>query len=86
MQRMVEQLAAAQEVADLQYQLAQSNLQSVQVRMNSSNVNIHDLQDARTELDGRFAALQDANFALEKARIGLLRATGELPSWLGMKP
>jgi outer membrane protein TolC len=86
MQRAVEQLAAAQEVADLQYQLAQSNLQSVQVRMNSSNVNIHDLEDARTELNGRYGALQDSNFALEKARIGLLRATGQLPSWLGMKP
>jgi len=86
MQRMVEQLAAAQEVADLQYQLAQSNLQSVQVRMNSSNVNIHDLEAARTELDGRYAALQDANFTLEKARIGLLRTTGQLPTWLGMKP
>jgi outer membrane protein TolC len=86
MQRAVEQLSAAKEVADLQYQLAESNLQSVQVRMNSANLTIHDLEDARTELNQRYGAMQDANFALEKARIGLLRVTGQLTAWLGLKP
>jgi outer membrane protein TolC len=84
-QRSVEQLSDAQEVADLEYQLAQSNLQSVQVRMTNSNVTIHDLEDARTESNQRYTTLQDANFALEKARIALLRVTGQLSSWLGVK-
>ena len=85
-QRAIEQLAAAQEVADLEYQLSQSNLDSVKVRMNSSNLTIHDLEDARTELNARYSTLQDANFELEKARIALLRVTGQLPTWLGIKP
>ena len=86
LQRSVEQLAAAQEVASLEYQLAESNLQSVKVRMNSSNLSIHDLEDARTAVDQRYSTLQDANFSLEKTQIGLLRVTGELSSWLGVKP
>ncbi|HEX5316931.1 MAG TPA: hypothetical protein VFX22_09810, partial [Candidatus Kapabacteria bacterium] len=85
-QRAVEQLSAAQEVADLEYQLSQSNLDSVKVRMNSSNLTIHDLEDARIEMNARYSTLQDANFELEKGRIGLLRVTGQLPNWLGIKP
>lgn len=85
-QRSVEELSAAQEVADLEYQLAQSNLQSVQVRMANSNVTIHDLEDARTESNQRYTVLQDADFSLEKARIALLRITGQLENWIGIKP
>jgi outer membrane protein TolC len=85
-QRAVEQLSAAQEVADLEYQLAESNLDSVKTRMSSSNLTIHDLEDARMELNARYSTLQNANFELEKARVGLLRITGQLPNWLGIKP
>jgi outer membrane protein TolC len=85
-ERSIEQLAAAQDVASLQYQLAQSNVQSVEVRMNSSNVTIHDLEDARTAMYARYTTLQDANYELEKARINLLRVTGQLSGWLGLKP
>lgn len=85
-QRSVEQLSDAQQVADLEYQLSQSNLDSVKTRMNSSNLTIHDLEDARIEMNARYSSLQDANFELEKARIGLLRVTGQLPNWLGIKP
>lgn len=84
LRRSVEQLAAAQEVASLEYQLAQSNLKTVQIRMDSTNANIHDLEDARGETSERYYALQDADFQLERARIALLRATGELQSWLGL--
>jgi outer membrane protein TolC len=83
LQRSVEQLAAAQEVAELEYRLAQSNLETVQVRMNSSNTTVHDLEDARTQANERYSGLQDANFELQRARIVLLRATGGLESWLG---
>lgn len=85
LQRSVEQLAAAQKVANLQYELADSDFQSVQVRMNTSNLTIHDLEDARSALSQRYSSLQDADFALEKAQIGLLRVTGQLTSWLGIK-
>lgn len=84
LQRSVEQLSAAQQVADAQYQLAQSNLQTVQVHMNNGNANIHDLQDARTQLNEDYYALQEADFNLERSRIALLRATGGLENWLGI--
>jgi len=82
LQRSVEQLAAAQNVADLEYQIAQSNLQAVQIRSNAGTATWHDLEDARTNAEGLYNQLQDANFELERARITLLRATGSLESWV----
>jgi outer membrane protein TolC len=84
LQNSVRQLAAAQKVADLEFQLSESNLHSAQIRANSGNGTLHDTEDARTQSSERFNALQDANFDLESARIALLRATGELPGWVGV--
>ena len=83
LQRSVEQLAAAQQVADLEYQVAQSNLEATQVRVDARTATVHDAEDARNQADERFNALGDANFQLERARIILLRATGELETWVG---
>lgn len=84
LQRSLDQLSAAQQVADLEYQVAQSDVESVQVRMNTSNVGVHELQDARTQANERYCALQDANFELQRARVALLRSTGELNDWVGI--
>ncbi len=84
LQRSVEQLAAAQQVADLEYQVAQSNLEAIQVRVDAGTAALHDAEDARNQADERFNALHDANFELERARITLLRATGELEAWVGV--
>lgn len=84
LQRSVEQMVAAQEVADLEYRVAQSDLQSLQVRLDAGTVGWHDVQDAREQSSERYNSLQDANFQLERARITLLRATGELESWIGV--
>jgi outer membrane protein TolC len=83
LQRLVEQMAAAKEVADLEYQVAQSNLESLRVRMDAGSVAWHDVQDAREQLNERYNSLQDTSFELERARITLLRATGELEGWVG---
>jgi outer membrane protein TolC len=82
LQHSVEQLSAAQEVADLEFRLAQSNIESVNIRMNSGGANIHDAADARTEASEKYNALQNTSFELLRARIGLLRASGELESWV----
>lgn len=84
LQRSVEQMAAAQEVADLEYRVGQSDLESLQVRLDAGSANWHDVQDAREQQSERYNSLQDANFQLERARITLLRATGELESWIGI--
>ena len=84
MQRSVEQLAAAQEVASLEYQISQSNLEAQQVRVDAGTANVHDMDDARTQANERYHAFQSADFELQRAEIGLLRVTGELESWVGV--
>jgi hypothetical protein len=54
--------------------------------MNSATANLHDLDNARTQASERFIALQDVTFELERSQVSLLRATGELETWvLGTK-
>jgi outer membrane protein TolC len=84
LQRSVEQLAAAQQVVDLEYQIAQSSLDATQVRVDAGSATLHDLDDARNQTNERYDALQDTNFELERARISLLRATSELEAWVGV--
>ena len=84
LQRSVEQMAAAKEVADLEYQVAQSNLEALRVRMDSGSIGWHDVQDAREQVNERYNSLQDSIFELERAQITLLRATGELEGWVGV--
>jgi outer membrane protein len=84
LQRSVEQLAAAQEVADLEYQVAKSNLDAVQIRVDAGTATIHEEDDARNQANERYDTLQDTRFELQRARIALLRATGDLSSWLGL--
>jgi outer membrane protein TolC len=84
LQRSVAQLAAAQQVVDLEYQIAKSNLDATQTRVDSGSATLHDLDDARSQANERYDALQDTNFELERARISLLRATGELEAWVGV--
>jgi outer membrane protein len=82
LQHSVEQLTAAKEVSELEYEIAKSDADAVEIRMNSGNATVHDSANARTQMAEKFTALQDANFQLLRARIGLLRATGELESWV----
>jgi outer membrane protein TolC len=84
LQNSVEQLSAAQEVASLEYQVAQSNLDAVKVRTDSGTATLHALDDARNQASERFHALQSAEFELQRARVGLLRATGGLEDWVGV--
>src|SRR5215470_1061730 len=82
LQRAVRQLEAAQEVAQLEYDIAQSNLDSVQTRIDSGNATIKDLGDARAQASERYITVQDTTFELQRARVGLLRSTGELEKWI----
>ena len=78
----VQQLAAAKEVAELEYEIAKSDVDAVEIRMNSGNATVHDAANARIQSAAKYDALQDADFQLLRARIGLLRVTGELESWV----
>jgi outer membrane protein TolC len=84
LQRSVEQLAAAQQVVELEYQIAKSNLDATQTRVDAGSSTLHDLDDARNQANERYDSLQDTNFELDRARISLLRATGDLEAWVGI--
>lgn len=86
LQRSVTQMQAARDVAELEYEIAQKNVEAVQTRMNASGANLHELDNARTQASERFIALQDVTFELERSQVSLLRARGDLEGWaLGTK-
>jgi outer membrane protein TolC len=82
LQRSVTQMQAARDVAQLEYEIAQKNIDAVKTRMDAGTGNLHDLDDARSQASEKFISLQDITFELERAQTGLLRSTGELERWV----
>jgi outer membrane protein TolC len=82
LQRFVTQMQAARDVAELEVEIAQKNVEAVQTRMNSANATLHDLDNARTQVSERFIAFQDVTFELERSQVSLLRVTGGLETWI----
>jgi len=94
LQRAVRQLAAAEQVAQLEYQLAQSEAESTQIRADQgapppsgqagpapTAVSARDVANARLLVSDKYSQYVDASFELDKTRLHLLRATGELEKW-----
>ena len=81
LQRAAEQLEAAREVAELEYQLAQSGLEAAQTRVDAKTGTLHELADARVQAAERYLLFQDADFEYRRIRMNLLRATGDLEKW-----
>jgi outer membrane protein TolC len=82
LQRAVRQLEAAQEVAQLEYEIAKANLDTTQSRMDAGTATIKDLGESRAQTSERFIVLQDTTFELQRARVGLMRSTGDLEKWI----
>jgi outer membrane protein TolC len=81
LQRTAAQLEDARDVAQLEYEISQKNLDAVHTRMNAGTANLHDLDDARSQAGDRFIALQDVTFELERSEVALMRSTGDLEHW-----
>jgi outer membrane protein TolC len=81
LRRSVAQLQAAHDVAELEYEIAEKGQTAVQTRMDAETANLHDLDDARSQVSERFITLQDVTFELQRAELGLLRSTGDLEKW-----
>ena len=81
LQRSVRQLAAAREVARLEHQLAQADAEAAQARVEAGQASLKDEQSARLSEQQHYMALLDVSFDLDKARMQLLRSTGELEKW-----
>lgn len=81
LERAAEQLAAARDVAQLEYQVAQSNFEAAQTRLAANTGTLHELADARVQANERYLLYQDADFEYQRVRMNLLRSTGDLEKW-----
>jgi outer membrane protein TolC len=81
LQHGVQQATAAREVADLQAQVASSEQQAAEIRMQSGTATLKEAQGAVLESQERSSALLDADFELQRTQLQLLRATGGLEPW-----
>jgi len=81
LERAAEQLEAARDVAQLEYQLAQTSLDAAHTRIEAKTGAFHELADAQVQANERYLLYQDTDFEYQRARISLLRATGELEKW-----
>jgi len=86
LERSVTQMQAARDVAQLEYEIAQKNIEATRTKMESSTANLHDLDNAQAQASERLIGLQDMTFELERSQVALMRAEGNLESWaLGNK-
>lgn len=81
LQRSIRQLEAARDVAKLDWQVSEGELQAVSPRMQTGQANLRDVQNAELDADDKQAAYLDAEFELARAELQLLRITGELENW-----
>ena len=73
---------AAKEVARLELELARETTEVPLARYEEGRAGARDLEQARLEESGRWNALLDAGFDLDRARLQLLRATGDIATVL----
>jgi outer membrane protein TolC len=89
LQHAVAELAVRAEIATLDQQLAQQNLDALNVQLNAGNGNLagtqmtpKDEQTSRIAEREKFLAVLNANFELQQAQINLMRQSGDLESWI----
>ena len=89
LQRTVSELAAQQRVAQIQNQIAQEQLTSVEGELANGTGSplaptVTPIQARQAEIQERerYEDLLDANFALMKVELNLLRATGQITNWI----
>jgi outer membrane protein TolC len=80
-QHTIQQLQASIKVARLEYEVAQANIDAVQLQIQTGKANAHDQELARADITSKQAALLKSQFEYLRAQIQLLRQTGELNHW-----
>lgn len=84
LQRTVEQLAAARDIAKLEYQLASADSSAAKTRVEAGQATVRDQENARLAEQQKYSAFIDAQFELERAQMTLMRQTGEIEKWVGL--
>jgi outer membrane protein len=86
LQRSVEELSAARDVAQLEHQLAMSDIDTTHAKIESGGATLKDEENARVAEHERYTAYLSSSFDLDKAQVQLLRQIGDLENWaLGPK-
>lgn len=80
-QHTLRQLEASSKVTRLEYEVAQANIDAVQLQLERGQANAHDQELARADVANRQVALLESQFEYIKAQLQLLRQTGELHTW-----
>ena len=81
LQRAVQQYSAAQEVAKLEHELSQADIEATEAKIQSGQASLKDAENAQIVEHQRYTAFLSSSFDLDKAQIQLLRQTGQLESW-----
>src|SRR5581483_10248763 len=68
----------ARDVARLELQLAQQNVEVLQSQFQQGHASVRDLESGRLDAEEKSIALLDAGFARQQAELELLRTTGQL--------
>jgi outer membrane protein TolC len=68
----------SREVARLELELAQQNLQVLQSQYQQGRASIRDLEAGQLDENEKWLAFLDADFARQQAQLDLLRTTGQL--------
>ena len=76
--RRVRESDAGKEVARLELQLAQQDLQQLQARFEEGKVSLRDVEKARLDENEKWMALLDATFQRQQAQLDLLKTAGQL--------
>ncbi len=81
LQRSLRQLQAARDVAKLDWQVSQGELEAVNARVQSGSANLREAQMGQLAVNDKYSAYLDAEFELTRSELQLLRLTGELENW-----
>jgi len=81
LQHDVAHLAAAREVARLEYQLARADVDTVQTKVQAGTATLRDEADARLAEGQKYSAYLNASSQLEQTQMQLMRSTGDLEKW-----
>jgi len=76
--RRVRETDAGKEVARLELQLAQQDLQQLQARFDEGKVSLRDVEKARLDENEKWMAVLDATFQRQQAQLDLLKTAGQL--------
>ena len=80
-QHTIHQLQASAKVSRLEYEVAQANIDAVELQVQNGHANAHDQELARADVADRRVTLLQSQFEYLRAQLQLLRQTGELHGW-----